>query len=238
MIEEMKQMEKDIKKRHRYNKRVGSPLCCFFFDMQSASVLLGLFYLLPALAFYSCFQDLYRMHDTLTIIVGIVVLFKTITAFLCFYNVVKPSVWICDYICMLQTYLAYILIVISFPILLIAVMQKCSNWQYKESLEEWVDSKLKQAHEGIDDENCFDRYLKNAESKDDTAAGLFLIMGLLPIAFASLGLGIAIDFNRMAHFIFNKEVIADYKNIQDISEGESEKFVEDEFDVEEFGAVV
>jgi len=236
---EQKKLKKDIKRRKKYNKKVGSPLCCFMFDLPTASLILGVFYSMPALVFYNTYKILMELHFYTAIATGIVVMFTTITALLCLWNICQPSVSICDYISVLQTYTAYVFIIIAFPILTLAIIQKLQpDWKYGKALEDKVDEVILHAADQASKDAYIRRWLRNAGDKRDTAAGLFLIMGLLPIAFASLGLGIAIDFNRMAHFIFNAEVIADYNALNKMEGADAEDLeIKDAFNVEEFGAI-
>jgi len=188
----------------------GSPLCCVCLNMRLASALLGLFYLVPVIAYYYHFDVLHALHKAMTYIVGIQMLFKVGTSLLCFYNAVSPQVWVCDYISILQTYMAYSLILCACPLFILALLQYC-NWSYHDDIENYFDDKLRELQNETGDE--IDVYLKNAIDKDETAASLLMMFGLLPLAFASFALGIAIDFNRMAQYVFAQEVVADYKQM-------------------------
>jgi len=203
---------------HQRAKDQRVPRCCLCCNMLFASISLGFFYIMPVIIFYNGAAALWTLHPFICLIVGKIMIVCCITSSISFYNAYSPEVWICEWISWLQRTLSYTFFCISVPILMLAAMQGLTDWRYKETIEYNFDEALEVLKEGLNKNSCIYLYLDGAERNQNSAGILLFLMGVMPISFAFIGLGISFDFENMAQFVFNLKLVEEYDNLKEYDE--------------------
>jgi len=208
----------DIKNRAA---KTRVPKCCGCCNMVLASISLGIFYLLPIALFIRLARSLWAMHPLIMSVFALIALCCGITACVCFYNAYSPEVWICDWISWLQMRISFALFALAVPMFIVAGLQ-CINWSYDASVEKLFDDffeyEMERIRKGGDEEaekGWFYKWCAKVKGDGESAGKLLAIFGILPIAFGLIGVGISLDFDHMAKFVFNIKLVEEYEKLKE-----------------------